>query len=632
MRTQDQFSRLALLVLAIALWGQFATAQTFSATGSMATARDSHTATLLPNGKVLIVGGEDSNFDPLASAEVYNPTSGTFSATGSLANPRYLHTATLLPNGKVLVLGGFNADGAMASAEIYDPANRLFTSAGVMIEGRAMHSATALANGKILIAAGFGWDGRVNTAEIYDPATGSFVLTKGDLSVARSKQTATLLSNGKVLLAGGYGAAGPLASAELYDPATGVFASTPPMAFARYEHTATPAAGKVLMSGGQSDSSLLASAELFDPSTGSFVPVGPLAKARVGHSSAVVGGQPILLGGLGPAPLVQAELFNKVDNMFSLTGSMLSARYYATATTLTSGKVLVAGGYNSAPLASAELYTPLALPPPPPTLAVTVDYAQINLSETSILTWDSTNANEVTIDGAPVPVDGSLSVTPTSTTTYRLVAIGEAGSVQAEITVTVNAPPQAPAVSFNANHSSVQRGQSAMLTWDSTNADTVSINGSSVSVDGSMSVTPVATTTYNLTATGPGGTVRASLTLAVTAPSPGVTIDVKPDDPVNSINTKSNGRIPVAILSSASFDASTKIDVATLTFGHSGNEASLAFCNVQQVNADGLLDLLCHFDTQAAAFQPADTSATLKGKTTSGVPFEASDLIRIVNK
>ena len=96
-------------------------------------------------------------------------------------------------------------------------------------------------------------------------------------------------------------------------------------------------------------------------------------------------------------------------------------------------------------------------------------------------------------------------------------------------------------------------------------------------------------------------------------------------------NTKSNGKIPVAILSNPSFDA-TKVDTVSLTFGHSGNEASLAFCNIQQVNADNLPDLLCHFNAHAAAFQPGDTTATLKGKTSSGVAFEATDTIHIVGK
>jgi hypothetical protein len=629
MRTQDQFRRLALLVLAISLWGQFASAQTFSATGSMATARDSHTATLLPNGKVLIVGGEDFNQDPLASAELYNPATKTFSPTGSLANARYLHTATLLPNGSVLVLGGFNADGAMASAELYNTGTGLFTSVGVMISPRAMHTATALANGKVLIAAGFAWAAPVNTAEIYDPASGSFTLTANNLTAVRYNQTATLLSNGKVLLTGGNRPGGPLASAELFEPSTGTFSATAPMSFARYNHTATLAGDKVLVAGGFDNIAVLSSSELFDPATGSFTPAGAMAKGRISHTSAVVGGKPIILGGFGPVPLAQAEIFDPGSNGFSSTANMLTARYLMTATALLSGEILVCGGYNAGALASAELYAPAALPP---TATFTVDRSEVTRGQSATLTWNSTDATTVTINGSLVQLAGTLTVSPSATTTYGLFASGPGGSAQASLTLTVISPPPVPSVTFNARNLQIIQGQSSSLTWDSTNADTVSINGSSVPVDGSMSVTPVATTTYNLTATGPGGSVRASVTLAVTAPSPSVTIDVKPDDPVNSINAKSNGKIPVAILSSASFDTSTKIDVATLSFGHSGDEASLAFCNVQQVNADGLLDLLCHFDTQAAAFQPTDTSATLKGKTTSGVPFETSDLIRIMNK
>src|SRR5207244_3104903 len=90
---------------------------TWTATGSLATARFYHTATLLPNGKVLITGGVVSFNNALASAELYDPVSGTWTATGSLTTARYVHTATLLPNGKVLVAGGYPY---LTSAELYD--------------------------------------------------------------------------------------------------------------------------------------------------------------------------------------------------------------------------------------------------------------------------------------------------------------------------------------------------------------------------------------------------------------------------------------------------------------------------------------------------------------------------------
>ena len=107
----------------------------WSATGSLGTARDDHTATLLPNGKVLVAGGENGS-GALASAELYDPATGTWSATGSLATARDYHTATLLPNGKVLVAGGFNGSGDLASAELYDPATGTWSATGSLATAR----------------------------------------------------------------------------------------------------------------------------------------------------------------------------------------------------------------------------------------------------------------------------------------------------------------------------------------------------------------------------------------------------------------------------------------------------------------------------------------------------------------
>ena len=98
---------------------------TWSSTSSMATARKYHSATLLPDGKVLVAGGYGSS-GILASAELYDPASGTWSSTGSMATARTDHSATLLPGGKVLVAGGGNDSGALASAELYDPRMQLF--------------------------------------------------------------------------------------------------------------------------------------------------------------------------------------------------------------------------------------------------------------------------------------------------------------------------------------------------------------------------------------------------------------------------------------------------------------------------------------------------------------------------
>ena len=147
---------------------------TWQATGSLATARYLYTATLLPNGQVLVAGGGANCFfcDVLASAELYDPVSGMWTVTGSLATARREHTATLLPNGKVLVAGGYNGD-LLSSAELYDPATGLWTRTGSMATARYSHSATLLPNGKVLVAGGFdsGFNG-LASAELYDPATG----------------------------------------------------------------------------------------------------------------------------------------------------------------------------------------------------------------------------------------------------------------------------------------------------------------------------------------------------------------------------------------------------------------------------------------------------------------------------
>jgi hypothetical protein len=194
---------------------------TWTPTGSLATARAGYTATLLPNGKVLVAGGFDSSSTPLTSAELYDPVSGTWSATGSLNTARNYHTATLLPNGKVLVAGGrIDSQGDVvpsASAELYDPASGTWTTTGSLGTARYLHTATLLPDGKVLVAGGIDNSTvRLASAELYDPASGTWTAT-GSLNTARYDHTATLLPNGNVLVAGGSDSSNfSLASAELY--------------------------------------------------------------------------------------------------------------------------------------------------------------------------------------------------------------------------------------------------------------------------------------------------------------------------------------------------------------------------------------------------------------------------------
>jgi hypothetical protein len=124
----------------------------WTATGSMGTARANHTATLLPSGKVLVAGGFNLS-GVLSSAELCDPAAGTWTATGSLGTARQNHSATLLPSGKVLVVGGYNgSSGYLNSAELYDAAAETWTATGSMAFPRSAHTATLLATGKVLVA------------------------------------------------------------------------------------------------------------------------------------------------------------------------------------------------------------------------------------------------------------------------------------------------------------------------------------------------------------------------------------------------------------------------------------------------------------------------------------------------
>jgi hypothetical protein len=179
----------------------------FTATGGMTTARESHTATLLKDGKVLITGGHKGRRSAITiytSTEIYNPASGTFKASSNLTVKRHKHDATLLTDGRVLIIGGSDerdGDGAYRNAEVFNPASGTFTAVKNNMNAaryKLQGTAILLKNGKVLIAGG------ANRAEVFDPATDSFSLADGDMGTKRLFATATLLKDGQVLITGGY--------------------------------------------------------------------------------------------------------------------------------------------------------------------------------------------------------------------------------------------------------------------------------------------------------------------------------------------------------------------------------------------------------------------------------------------
>jgi hypothetical protein len=289
----------------------------FSQTGSMITSRlFGYAATLLHNGLVLVAGGAGSEVSPsLASAELFDPKTGIFSATGSMAVARSGQVASILSDGRVLLVGGLDSH-SNATAEIYDPTTGTFVFTGSPdVRFVEPASATLLANGDVLVSNG-------QFAQVYDPNSGTFADTGAPVAT-RGQETETKLADGRVLVAGGGGGStgGSLASAELYDPATGKFSPTGSMIVARTRQTATLLAnGRVLIAGGiGSDGSVLSAAEIYDPKTGTFAPAGSLAQARVDHAAVLLNdGRVLIAGGRSSTNYVPIEHDNYLLNSAEL--------------------------------------------------------------------------------------------------------------------------------------------------------------------------------------------------------------------------------------------------------------------------------------------------------------------------
>src|SRR5258705_8493079 len=190
--------------------------QTSSLVAASTTARTDHTATRLSDGRVLVVGGRGQS-GSLTSSDIYNPLTATFTAGPSLTTPRSGHTATVLADGKILIAGG----DAGGSAELYNPATQSFSLiASSMNAVRKFHSAILTTSGQVLIVGGINAQNAVlNTAEVFNPASQSFYLPPTDMQTPRALATLKLLADGKVQIIGG----DPELSMEVFDPSNGIF-------------------------------------------------------------------------------------------------------------------------------------------------------------------------------------------------------------------------------------------------------------------------------------------------------------------------------------------------------------------------------------------------------------------------
>ena len=333
--------------------------------GSLNDARWRHTATLLPDGRVLVAGGftaptTTANAQPvLGSAELYDPATDTWTRTGSMHTRRALHVAQLLADGRVLVAGGRTCDQPPPTAcnftfrtdtaEIYDPATGTWTPAGRMKEARHTSAAVRLADGTVVVPAGFTEKGNGDTADIYDPATGRWSESRR-LNVPRARQGAMVLADGSVLVAAGFQGGD---TSEVYDPARRTWSFSGTMSLPtrfNFSYVVMPN-GKALVAGGATfpPASRPTSAEVYDPATGSWSSAGAMSSEHGSSSSLANSDQAVVLS----------------SNPWSLA-------YAPNVCGGNCGKVLVVG---NSPTGATELYTPTcpAVVPDPPQQQKCVD-------------------------------------------------------------------------------------------------------------------------------------------------------------------------------------------------------------------------------------------------------------------
>ncbi|MDM0112748.1 kelch repeat-containing protein [Variovorax sp. J22R133] len=321
--------------------------------GSLNQARTVHTASLRPDGTVLVAGGFLFPHSVLNLVEIRG-LAGIWAASASMTVRRFAHTSTTLQDGRVLVVGGVADSGSVLdSVEVFDTQ---WSPVAPMTLARTGHTATLLNDGRVLVAGGAN-----ATAEVYNPGDGTWARV-ASMNEARADHTAVLLQDGRVLVAGGEDRDRVLASAEVYDPIADTWTLMPPMSRPRGGHTASLLLdGSVLVAGGGAVAQFPTDeAELFVSQAVGWQPVQVMKKRRASHTATTLpNGQVVVAGGTGlnSTTLSSVEIFDPASKQWLAAADMAEGRRAHTATLLPDGRLLVVGGQGEdGSLASTELF------------------------------------------------------------------------------------------------------------------------------------------------------------------------------------------------------------------------------------------------------------------------------------
>ena len=328
---------------------------------SMSVGRWGHTATFLEDGRVLVVGGQETPSRKLDSAEIYDPAADAWSSAGTLSVARGVgHSATRLSDGRVLVTG----DSDEAIAEIYDPSNGQWSQAGIMTEARNFTTSTLMGDGRVLVAGGAdatkAGQAPLATAEIFDPTAGEWT-EAGSMKNENFGHGAVLLQDGRVLIAGS-------ALTEVYDPTTGTWEDAGE--FGRERTAGYPVTllndGRVLVTGGefkprrQAGAAPIRNVEVYDPSVGAWKRVSDMNDARSRHAAVLLNNGNVLV-----VASKELQMYNPSTDTWASAGKLTQERdSIHTATVLTDGRVLVVGGKElddndrARGISTVEIYDP----------------------------------------------------------------------------------------------------------------------------------------------------------------------------------------------------------------------------------------------------------------------------------